>query len=121
MEEENILCEGWLNCLSWARTQIRLICCSSILTYNLGSRLGYGSLPIHTQSFSKPFKEALYNRRFKTILRGSPEVQETKWIVFVYMADTLNYDKYLLEVLMPSFSVRFRHVTPGIGYLNVLT
>ncbi|CAD6442759.1 50c27d40-2747-4428-916d-3a89dcfd4a98 [Sclerotinia trifoliorum] len=65
--------------------------------------------------------EALSNKRFKTILRGSPEAIEAKRVISLYMAEALNYDKHLLEALIPSFSVGCRRVTPGIGYLKALT
>ncbi|APA10274.1 hypothetical protein sscle_06g050440 [Sclerotinia sclerotiorum 1980 UF-70] len=65
--------------------------------------------------------EALSNKRFKTTLRGSLEALEAKRVISLYMAEALNYDKHLLEALIPYFPVGCRRVTPGIGYLKALT
>lgn len=37
------------------------------------------------------------------------------------MVEALNYDKHLLEALLPDFPVGCRRVTPGVGYLKALT
>ncbi|KAF7897204.1 hypothetical protein EAF00_005432 [Botryotinia globosa] len=55
------------------------------------------------------------------ILRGSPEALEAKRVISLYMAEALNYDKHLIEALLPDFPVGCRRVTPGVGYLKALT
>ncbi|TGO63016.1 hypothetical protein BOTNAR_0106g00120 [Botryotinia narcissicola] len=76
--------------------------------------------PVKYTKFLKTI-ESLSNKRFKTILRGSPEAIEAKRVISLYMAEALNYDKHLIESLLPDFPVGCRRVTPGVGYLKALT
>ncbi|KAK1636390.1 flavin-binding monooxygenase [Colletotrichum phormii] len=71
----------------------------------------FKSDPALYKSFVKAIEEQVNNNFFIVATQG----------VTQYMQSTLNYDQKLIDILIPSFPISCRRMTPGVGYLESLT
>ena len=64
--------------------------------------------------------EDKYWRRFKGVLRGTPENQVMRGNFIEIMKERLKKKPELLDLMVPDFSPNCRRLTPGPGYLEAL-
>ncbi|KAK2603294.1 hypothetical protein N8I77_009760 [Diaporthe amygdali] len=70
--------------------------------------------------FVKAIEEQV-NSNFSIVLKDSETHKEATQAVTNYMRSALNKDEKLMNVLIPSFPLSCRRMTPGIDYLESLT
>ncbi|KAK1676414.1 hypothetical protein BDP55DRAFT_550601 [Colletotrichum godetiae] len=80
----------------------------------------FKSDPALYKSFVKAIEEQV-NSNFFMVLKDSETHRQATQGVTQYMQSALNNDQKLIDILIPSFPISCRRMTPGVGYLESLT
>ncbi|KIY02270.1 uncharacterized protein Z520_02408 [Fonsecaea multimorphosa CBS 102226] len=64
--------------------------------------------------------DRVFNDKYKVLISSSKEASEMKQKLKIFMAELLEGDEHLSDVLIPDFPVGCRRLVPSLGYLEAL-